>query len=71
MSSSVEWSDNSHLLLNVGKMKEMVVKLRRKRTETTPITIKGKHLDLGVYLNDRLEKTLVVPRLGFHLKSKY
>ncbi|KAK0155358.1 hypothetical protein N1851_002315 [Merluccius polli] len=58
------WCELNHLQLNVTKTKELVVDLRRKKTQGTPISIQGAPVDivedykyLGVYLNNKLDWT--------------
>ena len=56
------WCVNNHLLLNVGKMKEMVIDIRTTRTKMNTISIQGERVEgvegyryLGVHLDYRLE----------------
>lgn len=44
----VEWSEHNHLHLNTTKTKEMGVDFRkgRKRTQSTPITIRGTEVEV-------------------------
>ncbi|KAI4892845.1 hypothetical protein NFI96_004933 [Prochilodus magdalenae] len=58
----VAWCELNHLQLNVTKTKELVVDLRRDKTQVTPISIKGVSVDtvedykyLGVHIDNKLD----------------
>ena len=60
----VRWSEENHLQLNIGKIKEQVMDFRLSRKPPTPITIQGVEIEtldpykfLGVCINNMLDWT--------------
>ncbi|MCJ8749354.1 hypothetical protein PDJAM_G00175360 [Pangasius djambal] len=60
----VDWCQPNHLLINVGKTKEMVVDFRRHRSAPSLVNIQGMDIErvdsykyLGVHLNHKLDWT--------------
>ena len=58
----VQWCDDSNLILNTGKTKELIIDFRIKKAPVTPILIKGEAIEivdsykyLGVYVDRRLD----------------
>lgn len=56
--NSVEWTERNHLRRNVNETREMVVDVRRKRTSSQPLQMRGEAVEvedfkhLGMVINN-------------------